>query len=256
MTEPHYIDALRAHFNNVSYRLVEAAREAKSYEIQKDALKARRYQAEQADEPFVEQKELLRVSTLWESAITKADDLGHDLIATFRLIKRCFDLIEEAASKGKSKKQLVAVGSLQDLKLVFENTQSELLQLSGICQDAELYPDENPGEAIFRRGQLFDSALYREGFEPRFMSMSKAEQLRLGNRFMDHLSAQADPDNPERGLRHVVGMIESGRNILIELGLQHEWSALFNKEEPDPKTARVAELAREATPISIKRVTE
>lgn len=257
VTEPHYIDALRAHFNNVSYRLVEAAREAKSYEVQKDALKARCYQAEQADEPFVEQKELLRVSTLWESAITKVDDLGHDLIATFRLIKRCFDLIEEAAaSKGKSKKQLVAVGSLQDLKLVFESTQSELLQLSGICQDAELYPDENPGEAIFRRGQLFDSALYREGFEPRFMSMSKAEQLRVGNRFMDHLSTQADPDNPERGLRHVVGMIESGRNILIELGLQHEWSALFNKEEPGPKTSRVAELTREATPISIKRFTE
>lgn len=249
VTEPHYIDALRAHFNNVSYRLVEAAKEAKSYEIRQDALKAKCYQAEQADEPYTEQAELLHISSLWESAITKVDDLGHDLIATFRLIKRCFDLIEKAAGKGKSNKQLVAVGGLQDLKLVFENTQSELLQLSGICQDAELYPDEHPGEAIFRRSQLLDSALYREGFTPRFMNMSKAEQLRIGNRFMDHLSSQADPGNPERGLRQVVGMIESGRNTLIELGLQQEWSSLFDMEDHNKKPTHISDLTREPMPI-------
>lgn len=244
VTEPHYIDALRAHFNNVSYRLVEAAKTAKNYEVQQDVLKAKRYRAEQAKEPFTEQQELQKIATLWESAITKADDLGHDLIATFRLIKRCFDLIEKAGKGGDSKQQLVAVGGLQDVRLAFESTHSELLQLSGICQDAELYPDENPGEAVFRRSQLLDSALYREGFEPRFMKMSKSEQLRIGNRFMSHLSGLVEPENRELGLRQVVGMIESGRSVLVGLGLQDEWSSLFEDEEPNEPLALISELSR------------
>lgn len=132
VTEPHYIDALRAHFNNVSYQMVESAKIAKRNESILESLKAKRYQAELADQPFTDQADLVRAFTLWESSITKTDELGHDLIATFRLIKRCFDLIEKAAHSGKGKQQIVAVGDMQDLKLVFESTQTELLQLSGI----------------------------------------------------------------------------------------------------------------------------
>jgi hypothetical protein len=226
VTEPHFIDALRAHFNNLSYHLAEAAKVSKKHEAQMEALKAKRYQAELADIPFTEQADLVRASTLWESAITKTDELGHDLIATFRLIKRCFDLIEKSSHEGKAGQQIVAVGGLQDLKLVFEDTPSELLQLSGICQDAELYPNENPGEAIFRRSQLLDSALYRDGYQPIFALLSRDEQLHLGNRFMDHLAVLAQPDDPNQGLRRVVGMIESGRS-LSELGLEDDWVSLI-----------------------------
>ncbi|MDE2599320.1 MAG: integrase family protein [Rhodocyclaceae bacterium] len=229
VTEPHYIDALRAHFNNLSYQMVEAAKVAKRHEIHMEALKAKRYQAELAEQPFTEQSDLVRASTFWESAITKTDQLGHDLIATFRLIKRCFDLIERTTQTGKAKQQIVAVGAMQDLKLVFENTQSELLQLSGICHDAELYPDENPGEAVFRRSQLLDSALYRDGYRPVFAQLSREEQLVLGNRFMDHLAILAEPDDPGRGLRHIVGMIEAGRS-LADLGLEGDWESRLGTE--------------------------
>lgn len=229
VTEPHYIDALRAHFNNLSYQMVEAAKVAKRHETHLEALKAKRYQAELAEQPFTEQSDLVRAWTFWESAITKTDQLGHDLIATFRLIKRCFDLIERAAQNGKAKQQIVAVGAMQDLKLVFENTHSELLQLSGICQDAELYPDENPGEAVFRRSQLLDSALYRDGYRPVFAQLSREEQLVLGNRFMDHLAILADPNDPGRGLRHIVGLIEAGRS-LADLGLEGDWESRLGSE--------------------------
>jgi hypothetical protein len=242
ITEPHYIDALRAHFNNISYHLTEQAKVSKGYEEKLEALKAKRYQAELADIPFTEQGEFLRISALWESAITKTDELGHDLVATFRLIKRCFDLIERSAIDGSGdKQQLVAVGALQDLKMVFEDTPFELLQISGVCQDAELYPAENPGEAIIRRGQILDSALYRSGVQPIFMMLAKDEQLRLGNRFMDHLAILARPDDPQLGLRQVVGIIESGRG-LAELGLQGEWSSFFETDSDLP-LARVYDLA-------------
>jgi hypothetical protein len=229
VTEPHYIDALRAHFNNLSYHLVEQARVAKKHELKMEALKAKRYQAELADTPFIEQAGLVRASMLWESAITKTDELGHDLIATFRLIKRCFDLIEKSSHEGKAAQQIVAVGGMQDLKLVFESTQSELLQLSGVCQDAELYPDETPGAAVFRRSQLLDSALYRDGYQPVFAQLSHDEQLNLGNRFMDHLAVLAQPGDPEKGLRRVVGMIETGRS-LAGLGLEDDWAVRLEPE--------------------------
>lgn len=249
ITEPRYIDALRAHFNNLSYHMTEASNLAKKREIKLDALKAKRYQAELADLPFTEQDEFRRVSMLWESAIAKADDLGNDLIATFRLIKRCFNLIEESAEEGRSKQQLVAVGALHDLKMALEGTQSELLQLSGICQDAELYPAENAGEAVVRRSQILDSALYRDGIQPVFMTLSKDEQLSLGNRFMDHISILVQPDDPQRGLRQVVGMIESGRS-LVELGLQDDWSSIFDQVEHQPM-AQVYDLAGKARHLAM-----
>lgn len=249
VTEPHFIDALRAHFNNLSYHMVEAARAAKKHEVQMEMLKAKRYQAELTDTPFTEQAELVRASTFWESAITKIDELGHDMIATFRLIKRCFDLIERATKEGKAKQQIVAVGGMQDLKLVFENTQSELLQLSGICVDAELYPDENSGEAVFRRSQLLDSALYRDGYRPVFAQLSRDEQLRLGNRFMDHLAVLAQPDDPGQGLRRVVGMVEAGRS-LADLGLEDDWASLF-EPELNHLRARVYDVAGKAKALPV-----
>ncbi|MEC5208745.1 hypothetical protein QF022_003701 [Vogesella perlucida] len=226
ITEPHYLDALRAHFNNISYQMVEAAKVAKKHETQMESLKEKRYQAELADMPFMGQAALVNASTLWESAITKTDELGHDLIATFRLIKRCFNLIEQSSQEDKTKQQIVAVGGLQDLKLAFESTQSELLQLSGVCQDAELYPDENPREAVFRRSQLLDSALYRDGYRPVFAQLTRDEQLQIGNRFMDHLALLAQPGSPKEGLRQVVGMIETGRS-LSEIGLEEDWVSLL-----------------------------
>jgi len=119
--------------------------------------------------------------------------------------------------------------------------QSELLQLSGICQDAELYPDENPGEAVFRRSQLLDSALYREGYQPVFAQLSRDEQLQLGNRFMDHLAVLAQPDDIGRGLRRVVGMIETGQS-LAALGLEDDWTSRFELEVNQPH-ARLYDLA-------------
>lgn len=224
VTEPHYIDALRAHFNNVSYHLAESTKVAKKHEGRLEALKSKRYHAELSNKPFTEQADLVRVSTLWETSITQTDQLGHDLIATLRLIRRCFDLITKTANrKAAAKQQIVAVGGIQDLKSVFESTQSELLQLSGICHDAELYPEENPGEAVVRRAQILDSALYRGGYRPVFAEYSRDEQLALGNRLMDHLSILADPEDSKRGRRKVVGMIEAGRS-LAEIGLEEDWN--------------------------------
>ncbi|MBA4062576.1 MAG: integrase [Isosphaera sp.] len=242
VTEPRYIDALRAHFNNVSYHLAEAAKEAKAHEESMDRLKVRRYAAEQAQQVFAEQADYLKTERLWESSLVKVDQLANDLTATYRLIRRCMALIERDRENARDTQQLVAAGALQDLQMAFEDTQSELLHLAGVCLDAELYPDESPGKAIVRRSQFLDSALYREGLQPIFLSLSEAEQLRLGNRFMRHLAAMVRPENPDLGLRRVVDTLEAGRS-LEEIGIIDDMINMLETELRAP-LMRVSDITQ------------
>lgn len=184
-------------------------------------LGARRMEAERQGILFTEQDEYLTVERLWESSLAKVDQYANDLTATFRLIKRCHALIEQQRKSTADQRKLVAVGTLQDLRIAFEDVSSELLQLSEVCLDVELYPDEESGHAIIRRSQLLDSALYRDGVPPLFMTLSESEQLRVGNGFMRHLANTANPQHSLRGLRKVVGLMEAGRS-LAELGLLDE----------------------------------
>ena len=243
VTEPRFLDALRAHFNNVSYHLGEAARSAKVHEQTLDTLIASRAAAERTGQPFTRQNELLRLERLWETALAKVDQLANDLSATYRLVKRCYDVMAQVHEDAAGKQQLVAVGGVQDLRIAFEETNSELLALAGVCADAEIYPDEDPAQAIVRRSQILDSALYREGMQPVFMTLSEAEQLRLGNRFMEDLSRLARPDNPALGLKNVVGVIESGRSLAV-LGLADHVKELL-ESNLKPAIASVSQLLQE-----------
>lgn len=250
VTEPRFLDALRAHFNNVSHHLGETARRASAQEETLETLIANRAAAEREGQPFTEQKELLRVDRLWETALAKADQLANDLSATYRLIKRCYDLVQQANKDAAGKQQLVAVGSLQDLRIAFEETNSELLPLAGVCADAEVYPDEDPGKTVVRRSQILDGALYREGVQPLFMALSEEEQLRVGNRFMEDLCRLAKPDNPVLGLKHVVGVIETGRS-LAALGLAADIKELLESQLKHP----IASLS-DLTPPQASRLSD
>ena len=218
VTEPRYLDALRAHFNNISYHLGDAARLARQHEEAREHLKTRRVEAEQTGQPFSGESEYLREDRLWETAMARTDQLANDLLATYRLITRCVALLDETRQSGMSQQQLVAVGGLQDVHVGFREVSSELLELAGVCLDAEIYPDETPGKAVIRRSQLLDSALYREGLQPVFMSLKEDEQLRIGNRWLQDLSRLARAKDPDAGLEQVVGVFETGRK-LAESGL-------------------------------------
>ncbi len=134
-------------------------------------------------------------------------DLAEDLVACWRLIERCKLALGDSQEGGT---QLIAAGEMVDVQAVFEETESELLQLTGICDSVEMYPDLDPGKAVFRRSQLLDAVLYNDGRPPLFMTLSEQEQLLAGNAFMRHLSQQMDPTNPILGQREVIRLMDAG----------------------------------------------
>lgn len=217
VTEPHYLDALRSHFNSLSYQMAEGARRAKEHEGVLETLKLLRLAAEREKRPFEQLQDYVRAERVWENVMGEVDQLANDLLATLRLIRRCLTLLE-AGDGGSTGQQLVAVGRLKDVQLAMEETDSELLQLCGVCEDAEIYPDNDAHEAVIRRSQILDSALYRQGVPPVFMALSRADQLKVGNRFVERLVDRADPHNRMLGLRRVVDVVESGANF-SELGI-------------------------------------
>lgn len=216
VTEPHHLPALVAHFNTTAYHFDEARNVCLAREADLQELKRRRAVAETANEPFGGLGALRQAERIWEASMKGFSDLAEDLVACWQLIERCKATLDRPTGNGTA---LVAVGTAFDVNVAFEESESELLQLSVVCQDAELYPDLEPGKAILRRSQLLDAALYRDDLQPMFMHLSELDQVRVGNAFMRHLAGQMDPENPALGQRRVIELIDAGERLSDYLGV-------------------------------------
>jgi hypothetical protein len=216
VTEPHYLPALAAHFNNIAYHFDEARNACLTHEGELQRLKRHRIEAEREGLPFANIQALRRTERVWESAMKRFSDLAEDLVACYRLIERCQAALAAPVADGA---RLLATGNIEDVNLVFEETESELLQLSGVCDSSEVYPDLEPGKAVLRRSQLLDNVLFRDGLQPVFMQLSEADQLLVGNAFMRHLARLVNPKHPALGQREVIHAIDGGARLGSYLGV-------------------------------------
>lgn len=219
VTEPHYLQQLVDHFNHTAYHFDEARNDA--LESHKRLQGAKRAKAEAEAQGELDTEKL-------RSAVVQADrvrgtkyqrfsDLVEDLVACWRLIERCRDVLMAGQGEGR---QLVLQGAATDVEFVFEETESELLQLCGVCDSVELYPDLDPGKAVLRRSQLLDAQLLRDGLPPMFLALSAEEQLKVGNAVMQRLAAAVSPDSPLVGRRKVVELIDAGARLGDSLGIK------------------------------------
>lgn len=216
VTEPHYLPALAAHFNTIAYHFDEARNLCLAREDALQALRIEKIDAEDGGRPFSRMVEYRQAERFWESAMSTFSDLAESLVACYRLIERCQHALSGRTTSGS---QIVAGGSLVDVRLAFEQTESELRQLAGICEDAEVYPDLEPGKAVLRRSQLLDAALYREKLPPVFLMLSEHDQLVQGNALMRKLAHQARPENPTLGRVEVIRLIDAGEAIGKRFGI-------------------------------------
>ena len=216
VTEPHYLPALAAHFNTLAYHFDEARNSCLTHEAELQDLKKQKADAEDLGVPFTRMDAYRQSERVWESAMKRFSDLAEDLVACWRLIERCRVALEAPQDDGI---QLIAAGTVGIVNIAFEETESELLQLAGVCESVEIYPDLDPGKAVFRRSQLLDAVLYREDLPPVFMLLSEQEQLLAGNAFVRRLAQQMNPANPVLGRREVIRLMDAGASLSQHFGM-------------------------------------
>lgn len=234
ITEARYLPALNAHFNQLSYKAHQAANLSLEVEVELEALKDEQFFCEEQGTPFTKYSELQALHRRYEKQQVEADEYTKDWIACFELIKKIIH-VEEARKDGDTKDKLIAVGAEQDVSyaLKFVETESELLHLSLLCDDAEFYPDlqdelrKTP--AIQKRSMQLSRVLMKKGFEPIFLEMDEKQQLIAANAMLRRMAKIADPDDKLEGYRKVANYIEAGEyleeNKLFNAGM----SALTDK---------------------------
>ncbi|WP_182021201.1 gamma-mobile-trio integrase GmtZ [Vibrio parahaemolyticus] len=218
ITEARYLPALNAHFNQLSYKAHQAANLSVEIEGELEALKDDQFFCEEQGKPFIKHDELQALQRRYEKQQVEADEYTKDWIACFELIYKIIR-VEEARKEGDTKDKLIAVGSEQDVShaLKFIETDSELLHLSLLCDDAEFYPDlqdelrKTP--AIQKRSMQLSRVLMKKGFEPIFMEMDDKQQLIAANAMLRQMAKIADPDDKLEGYRKVASYIEAGEYL-------------------------------------------
>lgn len=228
ITEARYLPELNALFNQLSFKAHQAANLAVELEAELEELKDEEYFAEEQQIPFVKQAELQALQRRHEKQLVEADEYTKDWIATFNLIKRIVE-IEETRNADDTSDKLIAVGSEEDISpsLKFVETDSELLHLSLLCDDAEFYPDllddlrKTP--AIEKLSISLSRILMRNGVDPVFMEMDDKQRLISMNAMIRHMAKIADPEDKMEGYRKVADYLEAGKFLqdhkLLDEGL-------------------------------------
>lgn len=218
VTDASYLPALNAYFNQLSYKAHEAAHLALEIEKELDQLKDEKFFCEEQDFPFTKYKELQELQRRWEKQQVEADEFTKDWIATFSLIQKIL-YIEKQRVDSDFKDKLIAVGSEQDIthSIKFIETNSELLHLSLLCDDAEFYPDfldslrKTP--AITKRTISLSRIMMNAGYEPIFMEMDEKMQLIAANAMIRKMAKIADPEDKLEGYRKVAGYLETNKYL-------------------------------------------
>ncbi|HAS6091342.1 TPA: integrase [Vibrio vulnificus] len=218
ITEARYLPALNAHFNQLSYKAHQAANLSVEIEGELEALKDEQFFCEEQGKPFIKHDELQTLQRRYEKQKVEASEYAEDWIACFELIQKIIR-VEEARNEDDTKDKLIAVGSKQDVSyaLKFIETDSELLHLSLLCDDAEFFPDlqdelrKTP--AIQKRSMQLSRVLMKKGFEPIFMEMDDKQQLIAANAMLRQMAKIADPDDKLEGYRKVASYIEAGEYL-------------------------------------------
>lgn len=234
ITEARYLPALNAHFNQLSYKAHQAANLSVEIEGELEALKDEQFFCEEQGKPFIKHDELQALQRRYEKQQVEADEYAKDWIACFELIQKIIR-VEETRNEDDSKDKLIAVGSEQDVShaLKFIETDSELLHLSLLCDDAEFYPDlqdelrKTP--AIQKRSMQLSRVLMKKGFEPIFMEMDDKQQLIAANAMLRQMAKIADPDDKLEGYRKVANYIEAGEYLTDNKLFAEGVSALTDK---------------------------
>ena len=214
ITDATFLPALNSKFNQVSYKAHQAAEMSVELEGQLEALKDELFIAEETGAVFLKHNELQALERRYERQRVEADEYAKDYIAIFNLINRVVQ-IENGREEDDDGQKLIAVGSDEDLKysMKFVETDSELLHLALLCEDAEFHPDLHDDlrktPAIAKRTNALSRMMARSGYKPVFLEMDEQTQLIAGNALMRKMAKIAAPEDRLEGYRIASNYIEA-----------------------------------------------
>ncbi|WP_227609466.1 integrase family protein [Acinetobacter sp. CS-2] len=234
ITEARYLPALNAQFNQLSYKAHQAANLSIEIETELELLKDEQFFCEEQGKPFIRFDELQVLTRRWEKQRVEADEYTQDWMACFDLISKIIR-IEEERTQEDNRDKLIAVGTEHDINyaLKFIETESELLHLSLLCEDAEFYPDlqdELRKTSVIQKRSIQLSRIFmKKGFQPIFLEMDEKKQLISANAMMRHMAKITDPDDKLEGYRKVANYIEAEKYLIDNRLLNEGIEALGNK---------------------------
>lgn len=214
ITEAVYLPKLNALFNQLSFKAHEAASLALDLETKLEKIKDSKFIADQEGKPFLKFEELHSLQRRFEKQKVESDEYTKDWISCFGLISKIIQL-EENREADNDKNKLIALGNTTDVNtaLKFIETKSELLHLSCLCEDAEIYPDfmdtlqKTP--ALKQRTIQLSRILLKHGKKPIFLEMGDKEQLIAGNAMIRKMAKIAAPNDKFEGFRVVADYLEA-----------------------------------------------
>lgn len=227
VTDARYLPALTAHLNFLSYKAHEATNLALKIEHDIQILEETKYRAELENLPFLRHSEYQVLQRRYEKQTIEADEFTKDWIATFNLIRRLIE-IEKSRSTSDQSNKLIAVGNHSDIKIHFVETSSELLHLSLLCEDAEIYPDLlddiKKTSLIQDRSQKLNRLMLKAGFKPYLLMLDKDQQMIAANAMMRQMILQANHHDKLSGFKAISDYLEleqfTDNKLILETGVK------------------------------------
>lgn len=219
ITDASYLPSLNSQFNQISYKAHQAASLAVEIEGELEALKDELFFAEEQGAPFTKHNELQVLERRYERQKVEADEYAKDFIACFNLIQRLME-IENQREEADESQKLIAVGSHEDLavSMRYIETDSELLHLSLLCEDAEFYPDLQDDlrktPAIAKRTLALSRMMMQKGYQPLLMEMDDQTQLIAANALLRKMAKMAHPSDKLEGYRIAANYIEAQKYLV------------------------------------------
>ena len=248
ITDASYLFALNSQFNQISYKAHQSASLTVEIEGELEILKDELFFAEEQGAPFTKHHELQVLERRYEKQKVDADEFVKDFIACFNLIQRLMD-IENQRDESDQGQKLVAVGAHKDLavSMRFLDTNSELLHLSLLCEDAEFYPDLQDDlrktPAITKRTLALSRMMMQKGYQPVLMEMDERAQLIAANAMLRKMANKAHPTDKLEGYRIAADYIEAQKYLeddhLLDAGIEQ-----MNQAEPLTMLSRKLRLIK------------
>lgn len=213
VTQPYFLPQLAARWNNAYYHCHDAKEQVVRAEQRFRDIEDRRAEALALDKLFPEQRQYLEAQRNLEQTVQRFDNLTKTVTAITRLMERCRSALTSGGGTS-----LVAVGGMTEFNFAIQEVNSELLQVSGVCEGSIMYADLEPGKAVFRQSQLIDAALIRDDLPPLLMTLTEEEQKLVGSALLRQLASQMNPNHPELGRYQIITLIDAKQSLKERLG--------------------------------------